>query len=88
MTRDEVKKILFKILEEAYDHMDEAESVESAFKEEYNLFDDLGLDSLSLFMLITGIEEEFNIKEDMSDGVLDAETVGGVIDFITEYINK
>ena len=52
---------------------------------EANLFDDLGADSLDVFQIIMGIEEEFDIEIPDSDAEK-VVTVGDVVDYIKENV--
>ena len=48
--------------------------------------DDLGADSLDVFQIITGIEDEFDIKFTMKD-VIGMKKVGDMVDIILSLID-
>lgn len=55
--------------------------------EDTNFVDDLGADSLDLFQIITGVEDEFGIVFDI-EKVGDIKTVGDAIDEIVNMTEK
>ncbi|MGQ9845005.1 MAG: acyl carrier protein [Caldisericia bacterium] len=77
MTREEVMEKFKKVF------MDKT-GIDS-FKEEDRFIDDLGLDSLGIMDLITGLEEEFNISVPDSD-ITKIKDVKSVLDYITSKI--
>lgn len=56
-----------------------------SFKEEDRFIDDLGLDSLGVMDLITGLEEEFNISVPDSD-IPKIKDIKSALDYITSKI--
>lgn len=71
---------LLEIFENVIPEVDTAE-----ISEESTLFEDLGLNSLTMMLLAVSVEDEFNIK---FEDVEELETVGDVCRYIREKIGE
>ena len=76
MEFEKLKKVIAEVLNVDPDEI----TMETTFQ------DDLGADSLDVFQIIMGIEEEFDI-EIPDDQIENLKTVGNVVDYITEHKN-
>ena len=75
MVFDKVKKII----------VDQLDVEEDKVTETASITDDLGADSLDVYQIIMGIEEEFDI-EIPDDQVEKIKTVGDIVKFIEEKV--
>ena len=65
--------------------MEQLNAEDDAIKLETSFIDDLGADSLDIFQIIMGLEEEFDIEIPDADAEK-VTTVGDVVDYIKENV--
>jgi acyl carrier protein len=79
MAREEVYSTLKEVL------IDKLKVDEAGIKEEANLFEDLGLDSIDLMTVVMAVEERFNIE--VSDEELEnVATLGEAVDLLSQKV--
>jgi len=75
LIKQRIKKVVAEVLK-----IDESEVSDDA-----NFIFDLGADSMQSMLLIAAFEEEFDIEMDVGKAQ-EIQTIGGAVDFISEYL--
>jgi len=75
LIKQRIKKVVAEVLK-----IDESEVSDDA-----NFIFDLGADSMQSMLLIAAFEEEFDIEMDVGKAQ-EIQTIGGSVDFISEYL--
>lgn len=81
MARDDVLAALKEVL------VDRLKVDPDSIKEEANLFEDLGLDSIDLMTVVMAVEERFSI-EVSDDELEDVTTLGGAADLLAAKVGS
>lgn len=81
MARDDVLAALKEVL------VDRLKVDPDSIKEEANLFEDLGLDSIDLMTVVMSVEERFSI-EVSDDELEDVTTLGGAADLLAAKVGS
>ncbi|MDP3285445.1 MAG: phosphopantetheine-binding protein [Desulfobacterales bacterium] len=76
MTEQEIIKLTNQVFEDSF------EVEKELLKEEMNIFQDLGLDSLDIVDLVVALQEKFGVKIRNDERIKDIRTMGDVYKFI------
>lgn len=77
MTEQEIIKLTNQVFEESF------EIEKELLKEEMNIFQDLGLDSLDIVDLVVALQEKFGVKIRNDERIKGIRTLGDIYKFIT-----
>ena len=76
MTEQEIIKLTNQVFEDSF------EIEKELLKEEMNIFQDLGLDSLDIVDLVVALQEKFGVKIRNDERIKDIRTLGDIYKFI------
>lgn len=86
MNRTEILKTLQEIIvnKNLY-HIDNNDNIEEVLAEDVYLYDDLDFDSLDICNLAVALEEHYGVEIDEYE-LIDADTIGGVVNYLMKTL--